>query len=225
LGLWKCHSDQPLSLYSYYFLSELTRKAKSYDNVLLTGDGADEVFFGYSDFVRWTANGRNNKSLAGCNFSFNLSEYGIYQGSESLVGHGFVKVDKATSENQMEARCPFLDQELVYFVRAIPKSFWIGKEVKFLLKRYLLRAGFESSYVFRKKIGFAYPFRYAMVKNYRRIRDYIRDNEETLSLLGINNESMTYTDIFRNFDTYWKCYILLKYLNNNTLNEQTLILN
>ncbi len=144
--------DQPLGVISYYYLSALTLQAKSYDNVLLTGDGADEIFYGYRNFSEWIYDNGISNSLINCPYKFKLSEWGYYQANTALLGHSFVKVDKATAENQMEARNPFLDKELICFVRQIPKEFWQNKDIKFILKEYLINKGFSEKFVYRKKL-------------------------------------------------------------------------
>ena len=207
--------DQPFGVPSYYYLSQLALQAKSFDNVLFTGDGADEVFFGYRRFEDWIdENSGTKETLLNIPLSLKYSKYGSKQANEDLIGHGFVKVDKSTAENQMEARCPFLDKELIAFVRQIPAQFWRNKNVKFILKEYLINEGFSKKYVYRKKIGFAFPFRYIMVLRYRYIRSYIEKNIELLHRFKLNIDTPNYVDLYKNFDYYFNIYALLKFLEN-----------
>ena len=206
--------DQPLGIAAYYYLSQLSLQAKSFDNVLLTGDGADEIFYGYRPFKEWIDEEGTDLSLINCKYNFKLSDYGYKQANESLIGHGFVKVDKSTAENQMEARCPFLDRELICFVRQIPKEFWVNKEIKFILKEYLINEGFDRNYVYRKKIGFAFPFRYVMIPKYKDIIKTIKRNRRLLKEYDII-DNPNYFDLYKKFNYYFSIYVLTKFLEKN----------
>jgi len=207
--------DQPLGVISYYYLSALALQAKSYDNVLLTGDGADEIFYGYSDFDKWIDEYGINKSLINCPYNFQLSKWGYNQVNTALLGHGFVKVDKSTAENQMEARNPFLDKELICFIRKIPKEFWQNKDIKFILKEYLIDKGFSKGFVYRKKVGFAFPFRYLIIFKYKKILNTLIKSKQLLKEFDIQLENLNYVKLYKNFDFYFNIYVLVKFLENN----------
>ena len=207
--------DQPFGVPAYYYLSQLALKAKSFDNVLFTGDGADEIFFGYKRFEDWIDEKNGTKeTFLNIPLYIKFSKYGFKQANEDLIGHGFIKVDKSTAENQMEARCPFLDKELISFVRQIPSSFWKNKDIKFILKEYLLNEGFSNKYIYRKKIGFAFPFRYLMIPKYKDMKNYIEKNIELLYKLSFDTKVPDYFDLYKNFDYYFNIYVLLKFLEN-----------
>lgn len=209
--------DQPLSLYSYYFLTYLTCRAKEFGNVLFTGDGGDEVFYGYSSKIdAWFSNGGIRVS-DDCNYnvgpkvSSELSSWGRRQATVDLLGHGFVKVDKATAEQQMEARCPFLDWDLMYFVRRIPAKYFIESRTSKNILKELLNE-FPNWFVNRKKVGFAFNFRYLMIPWYKSF--YREINFERLIELGACTSAMkfSYKGIFGDFDKFWKLYVLSKFM-------------
>jgi asparagine synthetase B (glutamine-hydrolysing) len=135
------------------------------------------------------------------------------------LGHAFVKLDKATAENQMESRCPFLDWDLMCFLRSIPESYWEKfNSSKYPLKKILKEAGFSELFIERKKIGFSYPFRYAMIFKYPYLKSYLKKNSAVAKTsFGIEMKNFSYFDLFKNFDFYWKIFILLKFLENNNL--------
>lgn len=211
--------DQPITMPSYAFLSLLAVEARRFGNVLFTGDGADEVLFGYRDFDAWVAStddaARTGTLETGPPFGFALSEYGHRQGVIDLVGHAFVKVDKATAENQMEARCPFLDWDLLAFIRQIPVGYWRrhGTEHKWPLRRYLLSRGVPESHVRRRKIGFAFPLRYLLAPSLGTVNRCIRARADLLRDVGITvpRAERPWTS-FREFHRTWTNFVLAEYL-------------
>src|SRR5262249_38933423 len=72
--------DQPLALPSYFVTSLLTMEAKRFGNVIITGDGGDEIFFGYRPFDDWIhSSGELDPAepiACGAPFRFPLSDYG-----------------------------------------------------------------------------------------------------------------------------------------------------
>jgi asparagine synthase (glutamine-hydrolysing) len=89
-----------------------------------------------------------------------------------LPGDLLVKTDRMTMANSLEARCPFLDQELVEFAAHLPISLKLrGLTSKYILKKAL--AGIIPQHIIRrKKHGFGVPvgrwFRTSL-------KDYVRD--------------------------------------------------
>jgi asparagine synthase (glutamine-hydrolysing) len=68
-----------------------------------------------------------------------------------------VKVDRASMMHSLEARAPYLDSELVDFVRRIPHAYKFRKgETKYLLKR-ALESILPHSVIYRSKKGFGVP--------------------------------------------------------------------
>ena len=77
----------------------------------------------------------------------------------SLVGHMFAKLDRATAEQGVEARCPLLDYDLVQYARKLsPELLLHGGKTKALLKAQL--HGWPDSFVHRPKLGFAFRLRW-----------------------------------------------------------------
>jgi asparagine synthase (glutamine-hydrolysing) len=68
-----------------------------------------------------------------------------------------VKVDIATMANSLEARSPFLDQEVIEFAASLPAKFKLrGLTTKYLLKRILTKL-LPSENLDRRKMGFGVP--------------------------------------------------------------------
>lgn len=89
-----------------------------------------------------------------------------------LPGDLLVKTDRMTMAHGLEARCPFLDQELIGLVAGMPTALKLrGMTTKYILKRVAERL-LPREIVHRPKHGFGVPvgrwFR-------RELRDYVRD--------------------------------------------------
>src|ERR1700756_1840452 len=70
-----------------------------------------------------------------------------------------VKVDRASMAFGLEARAPFLDIDLVNFVRRIPSEYKLrGRTTKYLLKE-AARSLLPKEIVDRRKKGFGWPDR------------------------------------------------------------------
>jgi asparagine synthase (glutamine-hydrolysing) len=209
--------DQPFAAPSFLLMSVLSSHARRYGNVLFVGDGADEVLFGYQHAKHWFANGTSAlqpKLRVGPEFRFPLSEYGWRQGTVDLMGHGFAKVDKSTAENGMEARCPFVDWDLMSFVRQIPLAYWQrnGGRPKTLLRRHLTSRGYSQAFVDRKKVGSGFPFRYLLAPHLGEINHFIQQNAEFLTALGAPLSALptSVLNSFTAFDATWKAYVLAR---------------
>lgn len=215
------HLDSPLAVPSYYFISALALQAKKYGKVVFTGDGSDELFFGYDSLRAWfadTLNGTHESEVrVGPPPTPPLSEYGARAISTGLLGCDFVRLDKATAEHQMEARCPYLDWELMAYVRSLPKEFWLLRdETKWPLKNVLRRRGFPESFITRKKIGFSFPFRYLMVSRYSEMRSVVAKHWDWLSHHVSENvpKRVSLYDLYRRFDYYWRLFVLVSFLKD-----------
>lgn len=207
--------DQPLSLYSYYLLTYLTRKAREFGNVLFFGEGGDEVFYGYSDVRSWFAD--KGEGISASEYEVGpapkpkLSSWGRRQMTVDMLGHSFVKVDKATAEQQMEARCPYLDWDLMSFLRSIPADYFIrSRRTKIILKEMLKE--FPAWFINRKKIGFEFNFRYLMFPFYRYIYHEIDFGcLDDLDIPGPRHK-FSYRAMFNSFDYFWKLYVLTRFI-------------
>jgi asparagine synthase (glutamine-hydrolysing) len=99
-------------------------------------------FRGYFDSAR-------DSDLIGQLLSVNMKSY--------LPGDLLVKTDRMTMANSLEARCPFLDHELLEFACTIPSDLKLkGMTTKYILKR-ALRGIFPDKIIDRKKHGFGVP--------------------------------------------------------------------
>ena len=203
--------DQPFAAPSYIFLCFFSDIVKNFSNIVITGDGADEVFYGYEKFSKVSSNFSDKKNLnktsfLNINHNFELNSLGKNIYDTGLAGHGFIKLDKSFSENQIECRAPFLDYDLIYFIRQIPISYWKdSSENKSFLKKFLLSNGFNREYIYRKKKGIVFPFKYFLLINYFRILIYNL----------INKKKYGFKVKFFDINYLWKLYVFNKFLNKN----------
>jgi asparagine synthase (glutamine-hydrolysing) len=76
-----------------------------------------------------------------------------------------VKVDRAGMMNSLEVRSPFLDIDLVDFVRRLPSSYKVrGRTTKYLLKKTMAKV-LPTRIINRQKRGFAVPIGRWMAEN------------------------------------------------------------
>jgi asparagine synthase (glutamine-hydrolysing) len=209
--------DQPLAVESYFILSALAAAAREHGNVLFTGDGADEVCLGYRPPSAWFASEARDPrpTLSGPQPLGTYTDWGYTQGQVDLVGHGFVKVDKATAENRMEARCPYLDADLVAFFRQIPPTFWRGALdiPKQPLRASLLARGFPRWFIERRKLGFSLPLRYLLTPNFPAFRAELERAAPILSDLGLGAPPVpSNLGFFSDFAPNWRRYVLGRFL-------------
>jgi asparagine synthase (glutamine-hydrolysing) len=90
----------------------------------------------------------------------------------SFPGDLLVKTDRMTMANSLEARCPFLDQELFDFAAHLPGGFKLrGLTSKYILKK-MLAGILPPEIIYRKKHGFGVPVGHWFRNS---LKDYVRD--------------------------------------------------
>jgi asparagine synthase (glutamine-hydrolysing) len=168
---------EPLSVPNEVMIYKMTKAAKQHNTVILSGEGADELFFGYDRIFKWAYNNE-----------FNLSEfdklysYGSHRDDEILEYilepvqhiqnnlqkittffqlhhlHGLLRrLDSNTMLCSVEARVPFVDHRLVEYMYNIPFSYKMKNNVvKYPLKS-IFSDVLPQSVINRKKIGFPAP--------------------------------------------------------------------
>jgi asparagine synthase (glutamine-hydrolysing) len=89
-----------------------------------------------------------------------------------LPGDLLVKTDRMTMAHSLEARCPFLDQELFDFAAHLPGAFKLrGLTSKYILKK-MLAGILPPEIIYRKKHGFGVPVGHWFRNS---LKDYVRD--------------------------------------------------
>jgi asparagine synthase (glutamine-hydrolysing) len=148
---------EPLSVPNEVQLYAMTREVREHNTVILSGEGADELFFGYDRVFRWAA---ASESLDLREFD-RLYSYGRHTDDEVLEDalapfrdrgapidvvaaffqvshlHGLLRrLDNSTMRCSVEGRVPFVDYRLVERMAGVPFDYRMaGGEVKAPLKR------------------------------------------------------------------------------------------
>ena len=184
-------------------------KENSDIKVALVGEGADELFGGYSwhsilSKVAWAPEAVKNRLL------FTLTSYAnksiqkdIYQKiylpqlraikdsdyvnkmlrfefKNNLVNNLLMKVDKASMAFGIEAREIFLDHKLVEAVFACPGKFKAGKSSKYILKK-IMGKSLPQQIIDRRKQGFIMPVNHWIHNELKEnIMNVLTDNKSQL---------------------------------------------
>ncbi len=209
--------DEPLGMLSYFSLCRLIAAVREISRIVIGGDGADELFLGYEETGRWNdaaALPRGATGLATVSTGPDVPEWAGPWGRDAmttgLLGHQFAKLDRATAEQGVEARCPYLDWDLMGYVRSLPPAMLLAQgRSKGLLKSLL--AGWPDWFVHRPKMGFAYNLRWAWALSaFSGLRELVDDAAVTRFAydLPVALHSPPHQwksrDIFRVFPRVWR---------------------
>ena len=171
---------EPLSVPNEVLIDKMSNDAKKSVTVLLSGEGADELFWGYDRIFNWALREKWDLSKFseyysyGSNDDLEIVEEALaphLRQSKSPIEvvcrffliehlHGLLRrLDNSTMFNSIEARVPFLDHRLVDYICSI--SYKV-KRKNFLGKSFLKDAFKDfvpKEIVERKKIGFPVPLK------------------------------------------------------------------
>jgi asparagine synthase (glutamine-hydrolysing) len=170
---------EPLSVPNEVMLYKMTCEVKKENTVILSGEGADELFFGYDRIFRWAASVREWDLAAFAR----LYSYGSHDDLEivedalepflhrknpvEIVAHFFQvahlhgllrRLDNSTMLCSVEARVPFVDYHpLIERLAGVPFDYRMENgEVKSPLKR-VFQELVPQAIINRKKVGFPVP--------------------------------------------------------------------
>jgi asparagine synthase (glutamine-hydrolysing) len=146
------HLDFPVASFSPYGLYKLAHEAQeSGVKVILSGEGADELFGGY---VRYIPN-EFNRIARGFYPSYktvfpyrDMMRQEFDGNMQELLRMG----DRMASAHGVENRCPFLDKRIMEFAWSLPEEWKIDGLTTKVMLRELLRKR-DNSYQFKEKHG------------------------------------------------------------------------
>jgi asparagine synthase (glutamine-hydrolysing) len=210
--------DEPLGMPSYFFLFQLIEAAAPYGKVILTGDGGDEVFLGYRQPADWRyheldPDDRSSLVRVGPGGSAWMGSWARDVTGNTLLGHMFTKLDRASAEQGIEIRCPLLDLPLMNYVRSLPVEILCERSsLKHLLKDQL--TGWPHWFLERRKLGFAYNLRWHWaLTRFSGLREMVSQNAIEIfadrvprELRGLPRQWSS-RDIFHHFGAAWRLMV------------------
>ncbi|MBM3794768.1 MAG: hypothetical protein FJW31_12010 [Acidobacteria bacterium] len=218
--------DEPLAIYSYFPLAMLCHLAEQHGRVLLTGDGGDEVFLGYGAPVDWSvrpaeAGTGGSEMRCGPPLPPWFGGWARRTVTEGLVAHMHAKLDRASAEQGLEARCPFLDWDVMAFARSLPRELLFHRPVaKALLKSQL--DGWPRWFVDRPKMGFAYSLRWEWgARDFAGLREMVEPAaqqtfaEKLPAALRAPTAQWSISTIFRHFPSAWRLAVWSLFLRRH----------
>lgn len=166
---------EPLSVPNEVLLYQMTKAVKQKNKVVLCGEGADELFFGYDRIFRW-ANAISIFNLKDFSKLYSYGSVDDYEIVESVIEpyyaygkpidviaaffqmahlHGLLRrLDNSTMMCSVEARAPFVDYRLVERMAGVPFEYRMPNDiVKAPLKR-IFKDIIPPQIIIRKKVGF-----------------------------------------------------------------------
>lgn len=188
------HLDEPVAYPNTVPIMLLSKTASNYVKVLLSGEGADELFGGYSRYRKFLSKNGRESIVYSNSFSTEIDVHQFFEIDNTKIEHRELIVDDVNEKSVMkklgnydlrtflpslllrqdkmgmastvENRFPFLDPRLANFALSLPDSQKVNdSESKIILKN-LAGKYLPSNIVFRKKCGFGLP-----------ISEWLRDAE------------------------------------------------
>lgn len=135
------HLDGPITSFSPFGLWKLAEQASKKVKVVISGEGADELFGGYIRYVLPQFQFQAREDLPSYQTMFPNSKSVNVMGWEEFNGNmrELLRMgDRMASAFGLENRCPFLDKRVIEFAFSLPENLKIqGTETKVILRRIL----------------------------------------------------------------------------------------
>lgn len=171
---------EPLSVPNEVLIYLMTQQVKTKNTVVLSGEGADELFFGYDRIFSWAA-GSDDFSLREFDKAYCYGSHGDDKIIDAALGrregestitsvarffqtthlHGLLRrLDNSTMAASVEARVPFVDHRLIEKMAGVSSDYRMKESGESIVKAPLKRMFNElvpKSIIERKKVGFPVP--------------------------------------------------------------------
>lgn len=193
---------EPLSVPNEILLYKMTLEVKTKNTVILSGEGADELFFGYDRIFNWARN--NNWDLD--SFDSHYS-YGSHKDNEILEDvlapfmdygnpidvvaaffqiahlHGLLRrLDNATMLCSVEARVPFVDHRLVERMAGVSYDYRVQNQISKYPLKTIFQKYLPKEIINRKKVGFPVPLSNIFSDKKPLMDQWLRFNLDTLGI-------------------------------------------
>lgn len=256
--------DEPIADMAVIPTYLLARKARESVKVVLTGEGADELFGGYERYKREILKNRLrgliNFSILGNKYKYstqkiwreneinnlmsekyspenddkikNILDKNLMLGMQIkdmetyLADNLFMKVDKMTMQNNLEARAPFVSQRIVNMAMSLDNNFKIrnGKG-KYLLKK-VAEKYLSSGLVWREKHGFSLPMDEWFKHDLKDlVINSLMDSKKYKKIINWNIYKQVVDDhmagIANNAEKIWSVMVLVSWLKENKIVSYT----
>ena len=220
--LW--HNDEPINFPHTPGIFLLSKLAKANNvKVLLGGEGADELFAGYTNFLNqklnvnfFSTSNFNSKSSVIKNYKKKIAvrenyiknlrgnlinkkiKYSILTYLQSIEN----RLDKMSMANSIEFRVPFLDKKLFELsqLNNAQKNFYSKKYSKYLLRK-IAEKYFKKKHIYRPKVGFSVPINNWM-RNSSGFGEYVSILSEKKTLNRSIYNSKKILELIKNFKKY-----------------------
>jgi asparagine synthase (glutamine-hydrolysing) len=198
-------ADIPFFHPSYVGATRMAKKA--FDDglkVLISGEGADEIFLGYKWFFEdesihsifeYTPLKKLSRFLGvnelDTSFLDGMGKLEFFQ--KHYLQRWLTRSDLTGMRHSVEIRVPFLDMDLVEMVNQLGGAYKIKHGAKWMLKNQLLKT-LPEEFVYRRKKGFDFPLNSWMQEDHLR---FLKANKD---LFEINDEeimSLLYSDDYK----------------------------
>ena len=245
---------------SSFISKEISKKYK----VAISGDGGDEIFFGYKrfqdEFKVFKANSRlieflykiypswfgsGNKILKhskdyqrsylsyfkddkfmnflGIDYKTNLSKK-FFNNTKTRLKNVLIlenrlylsemmnlKVDRTSMMHSVEVRSPFIDHRLIEYILSCSENSLEYKQPKKIIKDYL-KDDFDTNFLNRKKMGFAFDVQNIIYNNEERILELIDGSNLNLYIPNLNIKRLFLKKSMVNCQRIYKLLILVQYV-------------
>ena len=176
-GQWMIEKRKEcLSVPNEILIYLMTKAVKKKNTVVLSGEGADELFWGYDRIFKWansvkelSLEGFDEKYCYGSNKDDEVLDFALENipGKSPLekIAYYFQRIhlqgllrrlDNSTMLCSVEARVPFVDHRLVELLAGVPFEWRMGQSFKEPLKR-LFKDLIPQAIIDRPKVGFPVP--------------------------------------------------------------------
>ena len=170
---------EPLSVPNEVLLYKMTKEASKFNKVILSGEGADELMYGYDRIFRWA----NDNEFNIDNFD-KLYSYGSHKDTEIIDYilepvshiktnilkiatffqlhhlHGLLRrLDNSTMLCSVEARVPFVDHRLIEYMYYINFDTKMKNGIVKCLLKEIYKDILPNEVIERKKVGFPVPLK------------------------------------------------------------------